>query len=76
MENTIAQILVMIAPSVSAISTIIGGIIWFVRNSKKNTVNVVKEIKDKQAQEAKDIALIKGKISSIEKCLMDNKEKK
>ncbi len=74
--NTVAEILVMIAPTISGITTIIGGIIWFAKNSKKNVANAVKEMKDKQSQEAKDIALIKAKISSIEKCLADNKEKK
>lgn len=73
--NTVAQILVMIAPSLSAIATIIGGIVWFAKNAKKNTTKSVDAIKDRQSQEAKDIAIIKSKIASIEKHLIDKKEK-
>lgn len=74
--NTIAQILVMIAPSLSAVATIIGGIIWFAKHAKKSTTKSVDAIKDKQEQEAKDIAIIKSKITSMEKYLLDKKERK
>lgn len=73
--NTIQQILVLIAPTLSAAATIIGGIIWFIKNAKKTVEKTVDTIKDKQQIEAKDIALIKSKIASIEKYLLD-KEKK
>lgn len=81
--ETIKEILVMIAPSISAILTILGGIIYIVRNSKKSTsktlekaTEVVDSVSSKQAKEAKDIALIKTKIESIEQYLLKEKEKK
>lgn len=73
--ETIAQVLIMVAPALSAIATIIGGVVWFAKNAKKTTEKTVSSIKDKQMQEAKDIATIKSKIASIEKYLTDKKEK-
>lgn len=81
--ETIKEILVMVAPSISAVLTILGGIIYIVRNSKKSTkktlekaAEVVENVSTKQAKEAKDIALIKTKIESIENYLLNEKEKK
>ena len=73
--ETIAQVLIMVAPALSAIATIIGGVVWFAKNAKKTTEKTVSSIKDKQMQEAKDIATIKSKIASIEKYLINKKEK-
>ncbi len=73
--ETISQVLIMVAPALSAIATIIGGVVWFAKNAKKTTEKTVSSIKDKQMQEAKDIATIKSKIASIEKYLIDKKEK-
>lgn len=74
--NTFSQVLVSIVPALSAIATIVGGIIWFARKAERSTKKAVDSIKDKQNQEAKDIAIMKTKIASIEKYLIDKKDGK
>lgn len=74
--NTFSQILVMIAPTISAVIAIVGGIIWFAKTTKKIIIKVINIIKDKQEQQTKDIAIMKTKIASIEKYLMNKKDGK
>lgn len=72
--STVATILVAVAPALSAIITIIGGIIAISKKAK-NTIDLTKlNAEAKITQQAKDIALIKSKLTSIENYL--NKDKK
>lgn len=81
--ETIKELLVLIAPSLSAIATIIGGIVYFARSSKKSadksrkeTSKEVSNLSSTQAKQQKDIAIIKTKVTSIENYLLEQKEKK
>lgn len=75
--NTTTTLLIALAPSISAILTIIGCLVSIVRGFKKILKNKDKEIIDTNNKLAKaydDIAVMKTKIASIEKHLV-KKEK-
>lgn len=81
--NTIKELLVLIAPSLTAAATIIGGIIYILKVAKslvskvkKDTNDSVDEIKDEMKQIGKDIATLKSKTSSMENYMLNEKEKK
>lgn len=74
--NTFVDILVMITPSLSAIATIIGGIIYIAKSSKKTVSTTLSNILGKQEKSFDDVALIKTKLASIEKYLAEKEKKK
>lgn len=81
--SVIEQILVMAAPSLSAIITIIAGKIAdsirekrLVNKALKESKNIVDSMDERNRRQSKDIAIIKTKIASIEKYLLEEKEKK
>lgn len=81
--STIEQVLVLAAPSLSAIITIIAGKIAdsirekrIVNKALKESKAIVEGIDERNKKQVKDIAIMKTKISSIENYLLEEKEKK
>lgn len=77
--TTLQTILVAVAPSVSAIVTMFGGIIYTVRKIKalsKSSDQRLLESETKLQKAYKDIAIIKAKCESMEKTIIEMKEKK
>ena len=77
--DTITTILVAVAPAVTAAVTIIGGIIKIKSMFKKEETKRLAELERKTAKMEKsfdDIAILKTKIESIEKHLLNEKERK
>lgn len=76
--GTLEMILIAAAPTISAVCTIIGGIIALIRSNKNTREENAKNIAKQTAKITKvydDIAVIKAKTESIEKFLIE-KEKK
>ena len=77
--DTVTTILVAVAPAVTAAVTIIGGIIKIKSMFKKEEEKRLAELERKTAKMEKsfdDIAMLKTKINSIEKYLVDKERKK
>ncbi len=77
--DTLSTILIAIAPSLSAIITVIAGIVknsMMVKKVNENTGIIVTNATKKLEQAYKDIAILKSKIASIEKIMIEEKEKK
>lgn len=77
--DTVTTILVAVAPAVTAAVTIIGGIIKIKSMFKKEETKRLAELERKTAKMEKsfdDIAILKTKIESIEKHLLNEKERK
>ena len=77
--DTFTTILVSIVPALTAVATIIGGLIKIASMLKKNTKDTADKIEDKTSKLEKsfdDIAMLKTKINSIEKYLVDKERKK
>lgn len=77
--TTLQTVLIAIAPSVSAILTMIGGIIFTVGKIKafsKDSDKKLVESETKLQKAYKDIAIIKAKCESMEKMMIEEKEKK
>lgn len=77
--TTLQTVLIAVAPSVSAIITMIGGIIYTVRKIKalsKKSDKALLESETKLQKAYKDIAIIKAKCESMEKIMIEEKEKK
>ena len=77
--DTLSTILIAIAPSLSAIITVIAGVIknsMMVKKVNENTKIIVTNATKKLEQAYKDIAILKSKIASIEKIMIEEKEKK
>lgn len=77
--DTLSTILIAIAPSLSAIITVIAGVIknsMMVKKVNENTEIIVTNATKKLEQAYKDIAVLKSKIASIEKIMIAEKEKK
>lgn len=77
--DTVTTILVAVAPAVTAAVTIIGGIIKIKSMFKKEETKRLAELEKKTAKMEKsfdDIAILKTKIESIEKHLLNEKERK
>lgn len=70
--DTLTTLLVAIAPTVSAVASIIIGFITFVRKIKKETNVREEEIAAENKQLKKDIAVMKSKLTSIEKNLLND----
>lgn len=76
--TTVETILIAIAPSVSAILTMIGGIVFMFRKIKATVTASdlkVQKSESKLEKAYKDIAIIKAKCESMEKTLIEQKEK-
>lgn len=76
--TTLQAILIAVAPSVSAIVTMFGGIIYTVRKIKamsKSSDKKLLESETKLQKAYKDIAIIKAKCESMEKMMIEEKEK-
>lgn len=80
MDLTVVETaLVAIAPSIVTIITTISGIIAFFRQfkkQKKESDNKLLECNTRLEKAYNDIATMKAKIETIEKCLIELKEKK
>lgn len=77
--DTVTTILVAVAPAVTAAVTIIGGIIKIKSMFKKEEEKRLAELERKTAKMEKsfdDIAILKTKIESIERHLLNEKERK
>ena len=77
--DTVTTILVAVAPAVTAAATIIGGIIKIKNMFKKEEAKRLTELEKKTAKMEKsfdDIAILKTKTESIEKHLLNEKERK
>ena len=77
--DTVTTILVAVAPAVTAAVTIIGGIIKIKSMFKKEETKRLAELEKKTAKMEKsfdDIAILKTKTESIEKYLLNEKERK
>ena len=75
--DTLSTILISIAPSLSAIITVIAGVIknsMMVKKVNENTEIIVTNATKKLEQAYKDIAVLKSKIASIEKIMIAEKE--
>lgn len=70
-----ALILLISSPAVSAIITIIAGIISVSRKHNKDVDKITAIASDRVNQTAKDVAVIKSKLTSIENQMKKNKEK-
>lgn len=77
--TTVQTMLIAIAPSFAAIVTILGCMIRFfqvVRKKDKVADAKIAEAENRLAKAYNDIAKIQAKCSSMEKCLVEMKEKK
>lgn len=77
--ETWTTLLIAIAPAVSAVVAIISGCLAVIRKFKKVTDNAnerAKEANEKLLKAYKDLATLKTKVESIEKYLVEQKEKK
>lgn len=72
--DTVTTLLVAITPALSAIFTIIGGLIAITRKAKKKIEETESNANRRIAQTQRDIALIKAKLSSIERILSEREE--
>ena len=73
--STEALVLLISSPALSAIITIIAGIISVARKHNKSVDKITAIASDRVNQTAKDIAIIKSKITSIENQMKKDKEK-
>lgn len=77
--DTFTTILVAIIPALTAVATIVGGLIKIASMLKKNTKDTTDKLEaktDKMEKSFDDIAMLKTKINSIEKYLVDKERKK
>ena len=77
--DTLTTILIALAPTITAIASLVTGIAYIVKLFKKVKIDVaenVGKVKDKTEKSSEDIALIKTKIASIEKHLLEEKNKR
>lgn len=77
--NTIKDILILVAPSFSASTTIFGCMIFLLKKLKKNSKENDQKLIDSQNKLKKaydDIAKIKAKTESIENAIIEIKEKR
>lgn len=74
--DNFTTVLVALVPSLTAVMTIVGGIIKVIQLNKKNQAQNNKMLEEKLIKMEKsfnDTAIIKTKIESIEKYLLDHK---
>lgn len=71
--NTFTTILVAIAPALSAIFSIIAGVVSIRKKVNKTVIETDKKYRESEEKQTHDIAIIKSKISSIEKQLSERK---
>ena len=77
--NALAQSLLAIAPSLANVVTVICGFFSFakyIKNNNKELERKLAESEEKLQKAYDDIAIIKSKLESMEKYLMEEKEKK
>lgn len=77
--DTLTTILIALAPTITAIASLVAGIAYIVKLFKKGKIYVSENIgtvKNKTEKASEDIALIKTKIASIEKHLSEEKNKR
>lgn len=77
--DTLTTILIALAPTITAIASIVTGIAYIVKIFKKVKIDVAENVgtvKAKTEKSSEDIALIKTKITSIEKHLLEEKNKR
>lgn len=77
--NTVKDILLVVAPSFSASTTILGCMVFLLRKLKKQVKESDQKLinSESKLQKAyKDIATIKAKAESMEKAIIELKEKK
>ena len=77
--DTLTTILIALAPTITAIASLVTGIAYIVKLFKNVKIVVaenVGKVKDKTEKSSEDIALIKTKIASIEKYLLEEKNKR
>lgn len=72
--DTITTLLVAIAPALSAILTVVGGLIAITRKSKERISRAEEDANRKVAQTQRDIAIIKSKLTSIEHILSERED--
>lgn len=70
-----ALVLLISSPAVSAIITIIAGIISVSRKHNQSVEKITAIASDRVNQTAKDVAVIKAKLTSIENQMKKDKEK-
>ena len=72
--TTVETLLIAIAPSVSAVLTILGGLIYMVRKNKSLAIDAdakVLKAESRLEKAYKDIAIIKAKCESMEKMMIE-----
>jgi hypothetical protein len=77
--GTLEVILIAAAPTISAVCTILGGIIALIKSNKSNRLKTKQDIDQQTAKITKvydDIAIIKAKTESIEKYLIEKEQRK
>lgn len=77
--DTLTTILIAFAPTVIAIASLVTGIAYIVKLFNKITIvvaEIIGSVNDKTEKSSEDIALIKTKIASIEKHLLEEKNKR
>lgn len=77
--ETISTILIAAAPAISAVLVILGGIIKIVRVCKKTVASASENNQaaiEKLDNLEKQVGLLKTKLTSLEKCILKDKEKK
>ena len=75
----LTDILILIVPSLTSIIAIASGVISFGRSIKKSKEDTTRQLVEKTSKMEKsfdDIAMLKTKLSSIEKYLVDKEKKK
>lgn len=76
--DTVTLTLIAIAPALAAIAAIIGGIVEMIallKKSNKETVDRIEAKTGKMETALKDMAILKTKVESIERHLLENKKK-
>lgn len=74
--ETVTTILIAIAPALASIAAIVGGIVKMTamlrRSNEENTASLEAKT-DKMEKAFKDMAILKTKVESVEKYLLENK---
>lgn len=77
--DTLTTILIALAPTIMAIASLATGIAYIVKLFKKvitAVAEIIGTVKDKTEKSSEEIAIIKTKIASIEKHLLEEKNKR
>lgn len=77
--NTLTTILVATVPALSTVITLIGVVIKIMKQTKvikQDSIDIITQKTTRMEQSFKDLAILKTKIASIEKFLIEDKKEK